>query len=77
MIPRFALPPLVEDLGLAYRLRPAAGAAAGLVVLLHGVGSNATTLSGLAAQLPEDLAVALAEDFRAWVVATLALDPAA
>lgn len=59
MIPRFALPPLVEDLGLAYRLRPAEGPAEGLVILLHGVGSNETTLSGLAANLPDQLAVAL------------------
>lgn len=53
------LPPLVEDLSLAYRLRPASGEPAGLVVLLHGVGSNEASLAGLAALLPASLSVAL------------------
>lgn len=55
----FSLPPLVDDLSLSYRLRPARGDAAGLIVLLHGVGSNETSLAGLAALLPDSLAVAL------------------
>jgi phospholipase/carboxylesterase len=53
------LPPLIEDLSLSYRLRPADGPAQGLVVLLHGVGSNEMSLAGLAALLPASLAVAL------------------
>jgi len=50
---------LFEDLPLQYRLRPAKGVAKGLVILMHGVGSNETALAPLAAQLPEDLHVAL------------------
>ena len=53
------LPPLIEDLSLSYRLRAAKGQPGGLVLLLHGVGSNETALAGLAALLPEDLSVAL------------------
>ncbi|ATE61127.1 alpha/beta hydrolase [Thauera sinica] len=53
------LPPLTEDLSLPYRLREAHGAAAGLVLLMHGVGSNESSLAGLAALLPDDVAVAL------------------
>lgn len=47
------------DLSLTYRLRPAVGAPAGLVLLLHGVGANETSLAGLADFLPADLCVAL------------------
>jgi phospholipase/carboxylesterase len=50
---------LFEDLPLQYRLRPAKGVAKGLVILLHGVGSNESGLIPLAAQLPEELDVAL------------------
>lgn len=55
----FTLPPLIDDLSLSYRLRPAEGPAQGLVVLLHGVGSNEASMAGLAAVLPPSLAVAL------------------
>lgn len=56
---RHSLPPLVDDLSLAYRLYPADGPVRGLVLLLHGVGSNEASLAGLAALLPADIAVAL------------------
>jgi len=55
----FTLPPLIDDLSLSYRLRPADGPAQGLVVLLHGVGSNEASMAGLAAVLSPSLAVAL------------------
>lgn len=54
-----ALTPLLEDLSLAYRWRPATGPAAGLLVLLHGVGSNENSLLGLVDYLPKNMAVAL------------------
>jgi len=47
------------DLSLTYRLRPAVGTPAGLVLLLHGVGANETSLASLADFLPADLCVAL------------------
>lgn len=56
---RLSLPPLVDDLTLAYRLYAADGPARGLVLLLHGIGSNEASLAGLAALLPADVAVAL------------------
>ena len=64
------LPPLSGDLALPYRFRAAVGAAKGLAVLLHGVGSNETSLAGLAALLPADIAVAL-------VRSPIAMGPAA
>ena len=49
-----------SDLNLVYRLRPATGGAPpGLVVLLHGVGSNEVSLAPLADFFPPDIAVAL------------------
>ena len=56
---RLQLPPLVTDLSLPYRLKTAAGKAAGLVLLMHGVGSNETSLAGFLGLLPDDVAVAL------------------
>lgn len=50
---------LIEDLPLSYRLRTAKGTAQGLVILLHGVGSNEQSMAGLAALLPEDIHVVL------------------
>lgn len=54
-----ALPPLTEDLALAYRLKPAVGEPAGLLILLHGVGHNETSLAGLFYPMPKNVAVAL------------------
>lgn len=56
---RFMLPPLVEDLDLAYRLSPARGRQSALLILLHGVGANETSLAGLVPLMPEHVAVAL------------------
>lgn len=53
------LPPLIEDLSLSCRLKSSAGPASGLVLLLHGMGHNETSLHGFLDLLPEDLAVAL------------------
>jgi len=53
------LPPLLENLPLACRLREAEGEAAGLVLLMHGVGSNETSLAGFLSLLPRNLHVAL------------------
>jgi len=53
------VPPLIDDLSLAYRLRPGRGDPGGLLLLLHGIGSNETSLAALADQLPEELSVAL------------------
>ena len=53
------LSPLIDDLALSYRFRAAIGEGRGLVVLLHGVGSNETALAGLAALLPQHIAAAL------------------
>ena len=50
---------LIEDLSLSYRLRSAKGLAQGLVILLHGVGSNEQSMASLAALLPENLHVVL------------------
>ncbi len=55
----FPLPPLVEDLGLPYRLCPARGQPSALLVLLHGVGANETSLAGLVPLLPEHVTTAL------------------
>lgn len=49
--------PLIDDLPLAYRYRPAAGQPMGLVILMHGVGSNEDSLLGLASFIPDNLAV--------------------
>lgn len=53
------LPPLVEDLTLTYRSRAPREADQGLIILLHGVGSNESSMAGLAALLPERYAIAL------------------
>ena len=50
---------LIEDLPLTYRLRTAKGLVKGLVILLHGVGSNESSMVPLASQLPEDIHVAM------------------
>lgn len=62
--------PLIDDLSLAYRFRQGKGQPGGLLVLLHGVGSNETSLAGLAATLPESYSVAL-------VRSPIAMGPAA
>lgn len=62
--------PLIDDLSLAYRFRQGKGQPRGLLVLLHGVGSNETSLAGLAATLPESYSVAL-------VRSPIAMGPAA
>ena len=49
----------IEDLPLTFRLRTTKGAAKGLVILLHGVGSNENSMAFLARSLPQDLHVAL------------------
>lgn len=49
--------PLIDDLPLAYRYRPAVGQPIGLVILMHGVGSNEDSLLGLASFIPENLSV--------------------
>lgn len=54
-----ALPPLVTDLALPYRLVPSRGKASGILMLMHGVGSNELSMAGLAALAPDHLAVAL------------------
>ncbi|TAH47668.1 MAG: phospholipase [Betaproteobacteria bacterium] len=56
---RLRLPDLVTDLSLPYRLRAARGRAAGLLLLMHGVGSNETSLAGFLGLIPDDVAVAL------------------
>jgi len=52
-------PPLETDLALPYRLVPSRGKASGVLVLMHGVGSNELSMAGLATLAPDDLAVAL------------------
>jgi phospholipase/carboxylesterase len=54
-----SLPDLVTDLSLPYRLYPTNGTPQGLILLLHGVGSNETSLAGLVPHLPEDHSIAL------------------
>lgn len=49
--------PLIDDLPLAYRYRPAVGQPIGLVILMHGVGSNEDSLLGLGSYIPENLSV--------------------
>lgn len=49
--------PLIDDLPLAYRYRPAVGQPIGLVILMHGVGSNEDSLLGLGSFIPENLSV--------------------
>lgn len=51
--------PLIEDLTLAYRYRPGTEQSRGLVVLMHGVGSNEESMLGLASFIPENYSVAL------------------
>lgn len=51
--------PLIEDLMLSYRWRPALEQPAGMVILMHGVGSNEDSLLGLASYISEDYSVAL------------------
>lgn len=52
-----AFSPLIDDLTLAYRYRPAVGQPSGLLILMHGVGSNENALLGLASFVPENIAV--------------------
>lgn len=49
--------PLIDDLALAYRYRPAVAQPIGLVILMHGVGSNEDSLLGLAGFIPENISV--------------------
>ncbi|MBL0606232.1 MULTISPECIES: alpha/beta hydrolase [Aeromonas] len=49
--------PLIDDLPLAYRYRPAVGQPIGLVILMHGVGSNEDSLLGLGSFIPNNLSV--------------------
>lgn len=65
----FTLPPLIDDLSLSYRLRLAEGPAQGLVVLLHGVGSNEVSMTGLAAA--HEITPDMARDFVGWVARVL------
>ena len=51
--------PLIEDLTLSYRSRAPQDADQGLIILLHGVGSNEGSMAGLAALLPARYSVAL------------------
>jgi phospholipase/carboxylesterase len=51
--------PLIDDLPLAYRYRPAVGQPIGLVILMHGVGSNEDSLLGLGSFIPNNLSVVL------------------
>lgn len=51
--------PLIQDLTLSYRCRPATGQPSGLVMLMHGVGSNEESLLGLASYIPDNYAVVL------------------
>ncbi|GAB2181571.1 phospholipase/carboxylesterase [Denitratisoma sp. agr-D3] len=53
------LPDLVTDLSLPYRLYPANGTPQGLILLLHGIGNNETSLAGLGPHLPKDHSIAL------------------
>jgi len=57
MTPAFS--PLIDDLTLSYRWRPAREQPAGLVMLMHGVGSNEDSLLGLASYISDDYSVAL------------------
>ncbi|MFH1658159.1 MAG: phospholipase [Pseudomonadota bacterium] len=50
---------LIEDLPLAYRYRQSTEQPGGLIVLMHGVGSNEESLLGLASYIPENHSVAL------------------
>lgn len=51
---------LIEDLPLAYRYRPGnEEEPSGLIVLMHGVGSNEESLLGWASYIPENYSVAL------------------
>ena len=64
------LPPLIDDLSLSYRFREGKDRPAGLLILLHGVGSNETSLFGLLPALSEQLSVA-------FVRSPIALSPSA
>lgn len=55
MKPEFS--PLIEDLPLFYRYRPAVGERSGLLILMHGVGSNESAMFGLASYIPENYSV--------------------
>lgn len=55
MKPEFS--PLIEDLPLFYHYRPAMGEPSGLLILMHGVGSNETAMLGLASYIPENYSV--------------------
>ena len=49
----------IDDLPLTFRLRALNGEAKGLVILLHGVGSNENAMASLASAMPAHLQVAL------------------
>jgi len=49
--------PLIDDLSLLYRHRPATGQPSGLVILMHGVGSHENAMLGLASSIAEHMAV--------------------
>lgn len=53
--------PLIEDLTLSYRYRAGAEKPCGLIVLMHGVGSNEESMLGLASFIPENYSVALVQ----------------
>ena len=52
------LSPLITDLDLAYRWRAPSRPGGGLLILLHGVGSNENSLLGLADFLPDECGIA-------------------
>ncbi|HEY3433481.1 MAG TPA: phospholipase [Rhodocyclaceae bacterium] len=54
-----SLPALTQDLSLPYRFQEATAPAKTLLLLLHGVGSNETSLAGLLPLLPETVSIAL------------------
>jgi len=50
---------LIDDLTLSYCYRPALKQLTGLIILMHGVGSNEQSLLALARYIPEDYSVVL------------------
>ena len=53
------LPPLVQDLSLAYRLSATPQPPTGLLLLMHGVGSNESSMAAFTRLVPPHVAVAL------------------